>query len=188
MMKKINNSASHLSHVIDASVDAACKSLNTLSELYETDKFYWHFINSCCKYIQPSADDLDKLSTYSFIIDKLGKIFQKYCATRKVNKSEVPKEINLISNTDVKGYFTWICKIQGIMVKWQEKILEEDFTFNDILAYYGNLLVIGNIAKAVNAGDLVFSDIEIDNLHNRYSTVLAELRSLLIKGNEKYGW
>lgn len=188
MIRKINNSASHLIDVIDASVDAACKSLDTLSELDETDKFYWHFISSCCKYVQPSVDNLDKLSTYSFIIDKLSKIFQKYCTTKKVNTSEVPKEITLISNADVMDYFTWICKIQGIMVKWQEKFLEEDFTSDDILAYNTNLLVIANIAKAVNAGDLVFSEATIEDLYKKYSTVLAGLCSLLIKGNMKYGW
>ena len=188
MIKKINNSTSHLIDVIDASVDAACKSLNTLSELYETDKFYWHFISSCCKCIQSSADDLTILSGHSIIIDKLGKIYQRYCATKKVDKSEVPKELTLISNADVKDYFTWICKIQGIMVKWKEKVSEEDFTSDDILAYHSNLVVIAKIAKAVNAGDLVFSDTAIEDLYKRYSTVLAGLCSLLIKGNEKYGW
>ena len=174
--------------MIDASVDAACKSLKTLSELSETDKFYWHFISSCCKYIQPSADNLTELSTHSFIIDKLGRIFQKYCTTKEVNKSKVPEEITLISNADVMDYFTWICKIQSIMVKWREKFLEQDFTSDDILTYNSNLVVIANIAKAVNAGDLVFSNAEIENLYKRYSTVLAELCSLLIKGDEKYGW
>ena len=188
MIKKLNNSTSHLTVVVDASVDAACVSLNTLSELSEADKFYWHFVSSCCKYIQPSAENLATLSTYSFAIDKLGKIFQQYCTTRKVNKLEFPEEITLISNADVKEYFVWISKIQSIMVKWQEKILGEQFTYDDISAYKRNLPIITNIAKAVNADDLVFSDAEITDIVKRYSTVRAGLSSLLIKGNEKYGW
>lgn len=193
MMEKFNKS-SFLTPVIDASVEATCKTLSTLSRLSTADKFYWHFISSCCKLIciQPSMDDKPKLNIYLFAIDKLGKIFQQYCASKNVNKSvttcEVPEEIQLISDVNVKDYFAWICKIHEDMHKWQAKFFDDDFNYDDIYTYDKNLQIIEDIARAVNADHLVLSATDIENVRDRYFVAYADLCSLLIKGKEEYGW
>lgn len=188
MIEKLETSR-HL-ELIDASIHAACESLNTLSQLSEVDKFYWHFISSCCKHIQPSSGNLTKLSMYSFAINKLGKIFQKYCMTRNINISvthEVPQDIDLLSNVDIKGYFIWICEIQRVMDKWQEKFSGEQFNYNEILMYSSLLSTVEHIAKAVKA-DLVFDVTALSNLKNRFSAEYAKLWLILVKGNKEYGW
>lgn len=192
-MEKFNKS-NCLTPVIDASVEATCKTLGTLSQLSTADKFYWHFISSCCKliHVQPSTDDKTKLSIYLFVVDKLGKIFRQYCTTKKVNKSvttcEVPEEIQLIPNVNVKDYFAWICKIHDDMHKWQVKFFDNDFNYDDIYIYNENLQIIVDIAKAVNADHLVFSATDIESVRDRYFVAYADLCSLLIKGKEEYGW
>ena len=181
----------HLTNVINASLNAACKSLSTLSKLSESDKFYWHFISSCCRLIQPNIENLSKLNKYVFAVDKLGKIFQQYCATRNINKSatyEVSQEIKLIPNVDVNDYFTWIHKMQNVIFKWQQKFFDKEFNFDDIVTYDSNLLIIVDIAKSVNVEHLVLSRTDIAGLKNRYSTAYANLSSLLIKGNKEYRW
>ena len=185
------NSSTDLTKVIDVSINAACESLNTLSKLSESDKFYWHFISSCCRLIQLNTENLSKLSKCVLAIDKLGKIFQQYCATKNINKSatyEISHEIKSILNVDVNDYFTWIHKIQTIMVKWQQKFFDEKFSYDDIVTYDSNLLNIVDIAKSVKAEDLVLSCTDTAGLKDRYSAAYADLSSLLVKGNKKYGW
>ena len=190
MIEKLDSST-HFTSVISVSVNAACNSLNTLSKLSEADKFYWHFISSCCRLIQPNTENLSNLSKYLFAVDKLGTIFQQYCATRNINKSatcEVFQEIKSIPNVDVNYYFTWVHKMQNIIVKWQQKFFDEKFNYDDIVTYDSNLLIIVDIAKSVNVEHLVFNHTETGDLKKRYSAAYANLSSLLVKGNKEYGW
>ena len=186
MIEKLETS-SHLESIIDVSIDAACESLDTLSQLTDVDKFYWHFISSCCKHIRPSAGNLVKLTTYSFAIDKLGKIFQQYCIMKNINESvtcEIPQDI---SNTDIKDYFSWICEIQTVMDKWREKFLEEQFNYDEISMYINHLSTIEQIAKAVKA-DLVFDETELSSFKDRFSEAYVNVWSILVKGDKEYGW
>ena len=190
MMEKLNSSTP-LARAIDYSIQNACNSLNKLSELSEADKFYWHFISSCCKLIQPNAGNLAKLNTYLFAIDKLGIIFQIYCTTNTVSMSMtcgIPQEIELISDVYVKDYFIWIYNIHDVLYQWKIKYLKGKCNYDDIIAYNNNLQFINDIATAINAKHLVLSDIEIADCRQRYSKAQAELQLLLIKGNAECGW
>ena len=191
MMKTLNE-ATHLKLVIDASVKAASNSLTKLSQLSESDKFYWNFIASCCSHIQLSHENLAKLKSYVFVTEKLSKIFHHYCTTRKLTKSSIihsiPQEINCVSNSDVKDYFKWINKMQSIMLHWHSKLMEQEFNYDDLVAYAGNLHSIKSFAAAVNADYLVCNDGEITELKKDYSEIYANLCSLLIKSNKDHGW
>ena len=190
MLEKLNPSTD-LARVIKYSIQNACKSLNKLSELSQTDKFYWHFISSCCKLIQPNAGNLTKLNTHLFAIDQLGIIFQIYCTTNGVIMTitcEIPQEIKLISDVYVKDYFMWIYNIHGVLYQWYIKYSEGKFNYDNIIAYDNNSQIINDIATAVNANHLVFSDTKLAGCRLRYSKAQAELHSLLIKGNKECGW
>ena len=191
MIEKLNSS-NQLKIVIDAGVKAVSSSFIKLSRLSEVDKFYWHFIASCCAHVQPSVENLAKLKSYVFATEKLSKIFCEYCTTRKVEKipviHEVPQEINRISNSDVKDYFKWIVKMQSIMIHWQSKFIEEEFNYDDIFAYHENLRSITAFATAVYTDHLVYPDASIINLRDEFSKVYANLCSLLVKSNKENGW
>ena len=191
MIEKMNSS-NHLKIVIDAGVKAVSSSFTKLSQLSAADKFYWHFIALCCAHVQPGVENLAKLKSYVFATEKLSKIFCDYWNTRKVEKTPVihavPQEINRISNSDVKDYFKWIMKMQNIIAHWQLKIFDDEFNYDDIIAYYGNLPSIAAFAGAVYTNHLVFSDADIIKLRDNYSKVYANLCSLLVKSNKEYGW
>ena len=191
MIEKLSSS-NQLKLAIDAGVKAASSSLTKLTQLSEVDKFYWHFIALCCAHVQPNVENLAKLKSYVFATEKLSKTFCDYCTTRKLEKipviHEVPQEINRISNSDVKDYFKWIIKMQSIMVHWELKFLDKEFTYDDIFAYHGNLRAITDFAAAVYADHLVYSDTSIIKLRDDYSKVYANLCSLLVKSNKENGW
>ena len=190
MIEKLN-STNHLRLVLNASVNAASNSLSALSHLSEVDKFYWHLIASFCNHVQPSAEKLAKLNTYLYVTERLSTLFLDYCTTRKYENLpvilEIPQEINRISNTDVKDYFKWIIKMQSIINHWQMKFLSEEFNYDDIFAYAANLQSISTFAKAIYAGSLTFTSDEITGFKEKYSTVYANLCSLLVKNNKEYG-
>ena len=190
MLEKLENFRP-LADVIDASIGAVHNSLTTLSKLSEVDKFYWRFISSCCKCIQLGSENLATLNIYSLVINKLGKIFQEYCKVKDVSRSitdKVPEEINSVLSAEVQEYFTWIHKMHGILFKWQTNILNKEFNYDDVFTYETNLSIITDIAKALNAHHLVISNIEITGLSERYYVAYGELYSLLVQGNNDYGW
>ena len=190
-MEKLN-ATNHLKLVIDASVKAASNSLTKLPQLSEVDKYYWHFIASCCSHIHLNPENLAKLKTYVFITEKLSIIFNNYYTTCKLGKPSIihhiPQEINCVSNADVKDYFKWIIKMQNIMIHWQAKFMEQEVNHDDIVAYVGNLDSINSFAAAVYADHLVYADSEISKLKKNYSGIYANLSSLLIKSSKDYGW
>ena len=191
MIEKFNSS-NQLKLVLNASINAASASLTALSQLSEVDKFYWHFIASCCNHVQPNAENLSKLKTYLFVTERLSNIFLDYYASRKIEKPpvihEVPQEIIRISNPDVKDYFKWVIKMQNIMIHWQFKFMEQEFNYDDIFTYDDNLKHINTFAKAVYTEHLVYTDSDIAKIKERYSVIYAELSSLLVMSNKEYGW
>ena len=177
--------------VITESVTAASNSLTGLSHLSEADKFYWHFIASCCNHVQPNRENLAKVNTYLFAIEKLSTIFHEYCTKNNIEKSViniVPQEISHILNADVKSYFSWIVKMQEIMIHWQIKFMDQDFNFDDIFTYAGKLQSINAFAKAVCTEHLVYTADEITQLKDGYSAIYTKLCSLLVKNDKEYGW
>ena len=190
MIEKLNSS-NQLKIVIDASVKAAFSSFNRLSRLSEVDKFYWHFIASCCAQVQLNVENLYRLKSYVFATEKLSKIYCDYWITKNIEKPpvfhEVPQEISRF-NSDVKEYFKWIVKMQKIMAHWQLKFFDEEFTYDDIFAYHGNLPTITAFATAVYTDHLVYNDAEIIKFRESYSNVYANLCLLLVKSNKENGW
>ena len=186
------NSATHLKLLINAGVKAVSNSLTNLSQLSEVDKFYWHFISSCCTHIQLSVDNISKLKTYLIVMERLSTVFHDYCTTRKYEKPAVihslPQEIDRIPNSDVKDYFKWIIKMQKIMIQWHSKILNEEFNYDDILTYASNLQSIISFAKFMHTSHLVISNEEIGKLKENYSALYGDLCTLLVRNNKDYGW
>ena len=181
----------HVKLVIHESVTAACNSLTTLSQLSEADKFYWHFVASCCNHVQPNRENLAKLNAYLFPIEKLSVIFHEYCTKNNKEKSvihTIPQEINCIPNPDVKNYFNWIVKMQEIMIHWQSKFMEQDFNYDDTFTYAGKLQSIAAFAKAVCTKHLLYNADEITILKDDFSAIYAKLCLLLVKNDKEYGW
>ena len=191
MIQKLNSS-NQLKIMIDAGVKAVSSSFTKLSQLSEVDKFYWHFIASCCAHVQPNVENLAKLKNYVFATGKLSEVFCEYCTTKRVEKIpvvyEVPQEINRISNSDVKEYFKWIIKMQNIIIHWQLKFLDEEFNYDDIFAYHGNVRGITAFATAVYTDHLVCPDASIIKFRDNYYEIYANLCSLLVKSNKEHGW
>ena len=132
------------------------------------------------------------MCSYLFATEKLSKVFCDYCSTGKVENSlviyEVPQEICHIYNSDVKDYFKWIVKMQNIMVHWQSTLIDDEFNYDDIFAYHGNLQSITAFAKAVYTDHLVYTDADVTKFRESYSNVYANLCLLLVKSNKEYGW
>ena len=185
------NSAHHLKVVVSASVNAASSSFSALSQLSEVDKFYWHFIALCCNHVQLGPDNLSKLNTYLFMIEKLSRVYHEYCNARNSEKSvihTVPQEIDRIGNADIKDYFKWIVKMQKIMIHWQSKFINHEFNYDDIFLYASNLPSIISVAKSVCSDYLVYSPEEVTEFKEKYSRLYANLCSLLIKSNKEHEW
>ena len=128
---------------------------------------------------------------YTFAVEKLGRVFQEYCVVRNIEARvfhEVPENINQLSNNDVKEYFKWVVEMQSIMIHWHEKFCDEEFNYDDIFVYAGNLNNISKFAAAVNAENLVYKSDEIAEIKEKYSSLYSDLCLLMIKSIKETGW
>jgi len=190
MIEKLNSS-NNLKALILHSVDHVVKTLNYLQQLSSVDRFYWNFIASCCSHIKPDKDNLDKITMYTFAVEKLGRVFQEYCVTKNINPRvffTVPEGINQLSNHDVKEYFKWIVEMQSIMIHWHEKFFDEDFNYDDIFMYVSNLNNISKFAAGLNAGYLVYKSDEMAKIKEKYSSLFSDLCLLIVKSIKDTGW
>ena len=180
-----------LKHIVDISIRAAYKSLLTLPQLSEIEKFHWHFIALCCNHVQPNPENLDELINYECVIVQLSKIFQKYYEFKNEttkDTQQISYELNDISSTDVKVYFQWIQKMQKILTHWQEKFITGKYNYDDIFIYTHNLDMITKFAEAIHFKNLVYNTDEIDEIKKKYSSLYANLCLLLVKNNSDSGW
>ena len=187
MIKRID-SARKLQYTIVTSVMAACKSLSTLPQLSETDKFYWHLIALCCNHVQPNAEKLDELIIHRFIVIQLSKIYHNYCDRNKESSKLIHKVPDHISNFDVKNYFKWIINMQKIITHWQGKFKSGEFNYDDIFIYAINLDKITVFAEAMHVEHLACSSDEIFEIKREYSILYADLCLLLVKNTKDSGW
>ena len=191
VIKKLD-CTSELEHIVDISIKAACNSLQTLPQLSEVDKFYWHLIALCCNHVQPNPEKLDELIIYECIIVELSKIFQAYYDLKKNTTKDIHQilyELNETLSTDVQDYFHWIQKMQKIMIHWQEKFKAGEFNYDDIFIYANNLDMITVFAEAIHTENLVYNTDEIiDVIKKKYSSLYAKLCRLLIKNSSDSDW
>ena len=182
------SSAPKLHYTIVTSVMSACKSLSTLPQLSEADKFYWHLIALCCNQVQPNPEKLDELSIHKFIVLQLSKVYHDYCEKNKISSKLIYEVPDHISNCDVSNYFKWIINMQKIITYWQGKFKSGEFNYDDIFIYAINLDEITKFAEAVHVEHLACSSDEIFGIKNSYSKLYADLCLLLVKNTKDSGW
>lgn len=180
-----------LQYTIVTGVMAACKSLSALSQLSESDMFYWHLIALCCNHVQPNPEKLDEIIIHRFIIVQLSKIYHTYCDRNKKSSKvicEIPHELSLISNSDVRNYFKWIINMQKIITHWEGKFKSGEFNYDDILIYAINLDKIIVFADTMHVEHLACTNDEIVEIKSKYSKLYADLCLLLVKNTKDSGW
>jgi len=182
---------SNLPELMHTSVNALCKTTKSFEQLGIAEDFHWNVIASCCSHIQPHPENLGKIDTYSFAVGVLGKVFQEYCVTHKVDKQrlyEIPEKIASLSNANIKNYFQWIIKMQNILAKWYSKFQDGDYNFEDADIYDSKCQKIAVFAKGINAEYLVFSQTQIKEYKESYLKLQSELCLLLMKKINQRNW
>jgi len=175
-----------LKELIIKSSESVSKSITTLSQLSDIDKFYWSFIASCCTRIQVGVKDLKKLNVFAFAIENLSSVYLAYC-NKKSNilqpLCEVPEDIK---HTDVREYFKWIIRVQTVLIHWQELFRDQAYNYDDVMAYAGMLATVEKLAQSLNITELVFEIEQIEKFKANYHENYAELCSLVIKKTKDF--
>ena len=181
----IENAANNtMKDLIIRSSEHISKTFTASLPLSDIAKFYWSFIALCCKRIQIGVKDLKKLAHFSFAIEKLCIIYLAYCdKTMDVSQPlcKVPEEIS-----DIKEYFNWIIKMQGILKYWYELFEQQNYNFDDIITYAGMLATTESLARSLNITNMVHEIDHIEELKTKYYEQYIKLCTLIVKDAEGY--
>jgi len=169
--------------LIIRSVESVRGTLGALSHISATNQFYWSFIASCCDCVQLDKEALHKLSSYTFVLEQLSKIFQVYCKDKVVILEDVPEDIACISDENVKDYFKWVIKVQNIFRYWHEKFRVHDFNYEDILAYASSLPTVITLAQCFSSTEFIFEPGVIEVYKKQYSKLYREICLQLVKSH-----
>jgi len=183
-MKMIENAEKNvLKELIIRSSQSVGKSITTLSQLSDTDKFYWSFIVSCCTRIQVGVKDLNKLNIFAFAIENLSNVYLAYCNKKNISQPlyEVPEEIK---HTDVREYFKWIFRVQSVLIHWQELFTDQAYNYDDVVEYAEVLATVEKLAHSLNITEQIFEIEHIEKFKTNYYEVYAELSSLVMKNTK----
>ena len=182
--ESMNNS---LRELIAKSIESLSKTVSSLSKLTHINTFYWRFIASCCNHIHVGVKDLHKLEVYSFVIERLGKIFLSYCQKQKGISQPleaIPEDIEHTYNKTIKEYFQWVIRMQKVFVHWEELLTSKQSNYDDIMAYSQSLKTIKALATSLYVPHLTCEPEDIEEYKMFYSDHYANLHQLLIKHNQ----
>ena len=155
--------------------------LHTRSQsLYPQQRFCWGIVAAYCSnlslIITPS--NFDWIGSYIEIIDLLGEIFKSYGKGLDTSKAT----LTIPPNEDLHTFFSWVHKLQEILLDWQRKILhEKECNYDEIMLYASNhamLLQIGDLFCVPSSiGDLQ----QIQQTKNVYLRQFERVNGHIIK-------
>lgn len=157
------------------------------SSLSPRQRFCWGVVAAGCEKIPISAESFGWVISLQAVIAQLGSIFNVYCNSRKLSGQEcllsqsMPPEVANCQSNDVRNYFHWIRQVQDILNIWQNKFLQNNVNFDEILSYASYNVSISALGRAVGGSEYVMDLQDIQNVKESFTMCFEQLNFYLIK-------
>ena len=71
--------------------------------------------------------------------------------------------------------------MQTVLIQWQQLFADQDYNYDDVMAYAGMLAVVEKLAQSLNITDLVHEVEQIQEFKTNYYEIYTELYLLIVK-------
>ena len=116
--------------------------------------WYWEILAKTCQLVTPSVGsmDLEWCHEDRAAVTLLAQVYSAFCKAFSVNRSlqQVPDAVERCKDVYMRRYFQWVQQLQNFISAWRQKIIEEDWTEDEILHFAAIAVNVQNIAVALH--------------------------------------
>ena len=140
--------------------------------------WYWEILARTCQLVKPDKGsfDLSWCRDGQMAVSLMAQVYSTFSEAFSVTfLQRVPDAVKQCRNAHMRRYFEWVQGIQEFICAWQQKIMDEDWTEEEILDYAKMSIPLHKIAVSlhIEALEVCMEDI------TRLKTDMQKLKSLV---------
>ena len=115
--------------------------------------WYWEILARTCQLVKPNKGsfDLSWCSEGQVAVSLLAQVYSSFSEAFSVKSLQsVPDAVKQCGNDHMRRYFEWVQGIQEFICAWNHKIIEEDWTEEEIMHYATMSIPVHKIAVSLH--------------------------------------
>ena len=147
--------------------------------------WYWEILAKTCQLVTPSVGSMDLRWCHEgrAAVTLLAQVYSAFCKAFSVNRSlqQVPDAVERCKDVYMRRYFQWVQQLQNFISAWRQKIIEEDWTEDEILHYANMAVCVQDIAMALHVEALQVRMEDVTDMKTNMQKLKPFVKETLIR-------
>ena len=147
--------------------------------------WYWEILDRTCQLVKPpikGSFDLSWCHEGQMAVSLLAQVYSTFSETFSVTSLQcVPDAVSQRGNDHMRRYFEWVQEIQEFIRAWQQKIIDADWTEEEIKLYANMVNQLDRMAQSLHIEALQVSIEEVASLKTEMQNLKPFLKNTLIR-------
>ena len=140
--------------------------------------WYWEILDKTCQLVKPvvGSFDLSWCHEGQMAVSLLAQVYSAFSEAFSITSlPSIPDTVKQCRDDHMRRYFEWVQGIQQFIRSWQQKIIDEDWTEEEILLYANMAIPLHKIAVSLHIEALEVHMEDVTSL----KTVMQKLKPLV---------
>ena len=147
--------------------------------------WYWEILDKTCQLVKPPVKgsfDLSWCREGQMAVSLLAQVYSAFSEAFSVTSLQsVPDAVKQCRNDHMRRYFEWVQGIHEFIRTWQQKIIEEDWTKEEIMLYANMAIPLHKIAVSLHIEALEVSMEDVTSLKTDMQNLKPLVKDTLIR-------
>ena len=146
--------------------------------------WYWEILAKTCQLVKPDIGSLDlSWCRDSHVgVSLLTQVYSVYSEVFSVaSLQSVPHAVEKCRNDHMRKYFQWVQEIQQFIRSWEQKIISEDWTEEEILDYLNMAIPLHKIALPLHIEALEVGLDTVSEMKTEMQALKPSVKDTLIR-------
>ena len=147
--------------------------------------WYWEILDKTCQLVKPpikGSFDLSWCREGQMAVSLLAQVYSTFSEAFSVTSLQcVPDAVSQYGNDHMKRYFEWVKEIQEFIRAWQQKIIDEDWTEEEIKLYANMAIPLHKMAQSLHIEALEVSIEDVASMKTEMQKLKPLVKNTLIR-------
>ena len=147
--------------------------------------WYWEILDRTCQLVKPPVKgsfDLSWCREGQMAVSILAQVYSAFSEAFSVTSLQnVPDAVSQCGNDHMRRYFKWVQEIQEFICAWQQKIIDENWTEEEIKQYANMAIPLHKMAQSLHIEALQVSMEEFTSLKTEMQNLKPLVKDTLIR-------
>ena len=147
--------------------------------------WYWEILDRTCQLVKPPVKgsfDLSWCREGQMAVSLLAQVYSTFSEAFSVTSLQnIPDAVRQCGNDHMRRYFEWVQGIQKFIRAWQQKIIDADWTEEEIKQYANMAIPLDRMAQSLHIEALQVSIEEVASLKTEMQNLKPLVKNTLIR-------